>query len=85
MYVGSGIGCSSPLTPSASVSGRSADRRRHLPAALGWLPAVLLGITTAVGAGAVRDVLRRVSAVFGGNGLYATPPVALVRGDMHRR
>ncbi|MEK8173150.1 TRIC cation channel family protein [Streptomyces sp. M19] len=47
--------------------------QKTLAAGLGWLPAVLLGITTAVGGGAVRDVLlRRVPAVFGGNGLYAT-------------
>lgn len=40
---------------------------------LHWLPAVLLGTVTAVGGGAVRDVvLRRVPAIFGGNTLYAT-------------
>jgi uncharacterized membrane protein YeiH len=47
--------------------------QKTLAVGLGWLPALLLGITTAVGGGAVRDVLlRRVPAVFGGNGLYAT-------------
>jgi uncharacterized membrane protein YeiH len=40
---------------------------------LHWLPAVLLGTVTAVGGGAVRDVvLRRVPIIFGGNTLYAT-------------
>jgi uncharacterized membrane protein YeiH len=40
---------------------------------LGWLPAVLLGTITAVGGGAIRDVvLRRVPTVLGGNTLYAT-------------
>lgn len=40
---------------------------------LGWLAAVLLGTITAVGGGAIRDiVLRRVPAVLGGNTLYAT-------------
>ena len=40
---------------------------------LHWLPAVLLGTVTAVGGGAVRDVvLRRVPTIFGGNTLYAT-------------
>ncbi|MFD4404643.1 trimeric intracellular cation channel family protein [Nocardia sp. NPDC058499] len=47
--------------------------QKTLAAGLGWLPAILLGITTAVGGGATRDVLlRRVPAVFGGNGLYAS-------------
>jgi uncharacterized membrane protein YeiH len=40
---------------------------------LHWLPAVLLGTVTAVGGGAVRDiVMRRVPTIFGGNTLYAT-------------
>jgi uncharacterized membrane protein YeiH len=56
--------------------------QKTLAAGLGWLPAVLLGITTAVGGGATRDVLlRRVPAVFGGNGLYATV-AAIVAGTM---
>ncbi|WP_040834986.1 trimeric intracellular cation channel family protein [Nocardia brevicatena] len=56
--------------------------QKTLAAGLGWLPAVLLGITTAVGGGATRDVLlRRVPAVFGGNGLYATV-AAVVAGTM---
>ena len=42
-----------------------------------WLPAVLLGTVTAVGGGAVRDVvLGRVPAIFGGNTLYATCALA---------
>ncbi|WP_459546284.1 trimeric intracellular cation channel family protein [Nocardia sp. X0981] len=56
--------------------------QKTLAAGLGWLPAILLGITTAVGGGATRDVLlRRVPAVFGGNGLYATV-AAVVAGTM---
>lgn len=47
--------------------------QKTLDAGLGWLPALLLGTITAVGGGAVRDiVLRRVPAVLGGNTLYAT-------------
>lgn len=50
---------------------------KTLQAGLGWLPAVLLGTMSAIGGGALRDiVLGRRPAVFGGNGLYAT--VALV-------
>ncbi|HJQ89122.1 MAG TPA: TRIC cation channel family protein [Propionibacteriaceae bacterium] len=42
-------------------------------AGLGWLPAILLGLVTAVGGGAVRDIaLRRIPTVLGGNTLYAT-------------
>lgn len=56
--------------------------QKTLAAGLGWLPAVLLGTTTAVGGGALRDVLlRRVPAVFGGNALYATVAAA-VAGTM---
>ena len=48
--------------------------QKTLDAGLGWLPAILLGVITAVGGGAVRDVvLRRVPGVLGGNTLYATP------------
>jgi uncharacterized membrane protein YeiH len=51
----------------------AAGAQKTLDAGLGWLPAVLLGTITAVGGGAVRDiVLRRVPAVLGGNTLYAT-------------
>ncbi|AZS83933.1 trimeric intracellular cation channel family protein [Streptomyces griseoviridis] len=53
-----------------------AGAQKTLAAGLGWLPAVLLGTITAVGGGAVRDLLlRRVPAVLGGNGLYATVAV----------
>ena len=51
----------------------SAGAQKTLAVGLGWLPAVLLGTVTAVGGGAVRDVvLRRVPGVLGGNTLYAT-------------
>jgi uncharacterized membrane protein YeiH len=47
--------------------------QKALAAGLGWLPAVLLGVITAVGGGMVRDLfLLRVPAIFGGNTLYAT-------------
>src|SRR5699024_11427617 len=37
------------------------------------LPAILLGITSAVGGGVIRDVLvGRIPAIFGGGPLYAT-------------
>jgi uncharacterized membrane protein YeiH len=56
--------------------------QKTLAVGLGWLPAVLLGITTAVGGGATRDViLRRVPSILGGNGLYATV-AAIVAGVM---
>ncbi|KAF5998767.1 trimeric intracellular cation channel family protein [Streptomyces sp. WAC00263] len=55
-----------------------AGANKTLAAGLGWLPAVLLGTVTAVGGGALRDiVLGRVPAVFGRNGLYATVAVAV--------
>lgn len=51
----------------------TAGAQKTLDSGLGWLPAVLLGTITAVGGGAVRDlVLRRVPGVLGGNTLYAT-------------
>lgn len=51
----------------------SAGALKTLGSGLGWLPAILLGTITAVGGGAVRDiVLRRIPAIFGGNTLYAT-------------
>lgn len=63
--------------------------QKTLALGLGWLPAVLLGTITAVGGGAVRDImLRQVPAIFGGNTLYATcaliasgAMVALYRAD----
>jgi uncharacterized membrane protein YeiH len=55
----------------------AAGAQKTLDAGLGWLPAILLGTITAVGGGAVRDiVLRRVPAVLGGNTLYATCALA---------
>jgi uncharacterized membrane protein YeiH len=50
--------------------------QKALEADLGWLPAVMLGVITAVGGGMVRDVfLLRVPSIFGGNTLYATSAV----------
>lgn len=47
--------------------------QKGLLAGLGWLPAIVLGMTTAIGGGMVRDVLlMKVPTVFGGNTLYAT-------------
>ncbi len=47
--------------------------QKALNAGLGWLPAMLLGVVTAVGGGAVRDIaLREVPTILGGNTLYAT-------------
>jgi uncharacterized membrane protein YeiH len=47
--------------------------QKALEAGLGWLPAILLGMITAVGGGMVRDVmLLKVPTIFGGNTLYAT-------------
>lgn len=55
-----------------------AGANKTLTAGLGWLPAILLGTLTAVGGGALRDVvLGRMPAVFGGNGLYATVALAV--------
>ena len=51
----------------------TAGAQKTLAVGLGWLPAIILGTVTAVGGGAVRDiVLRRVPGVLGGNTLYAT-------------
>ena len=47
--------------------------QKALMAGLGWLPAILLGMVTAIGGGMVRDLfLMKVPTVFGGNTLYAT-------------
>lgn len=47
--------------------------QKSLDADLGWLAAIAMGIVTAVGGGAVRDVmLLRIPRIFGGNTLYAT-------------
>ena len=46
---------------------------KTLSAGLGIIPAVMLGVITAVGGGAIRDIaVGRIPAVFGGNTLYAT-------------
>lgn len=46
---------------------------KALGVGLAWLPAILLGLVTAVGGGMVRDIaVGRVPAIFGGNTLYAT-------------
>lgn len=46
---------------------------KALDAGLTWLPAMLIGLVTAVGGGMIRDLLvGRIPAVFGGNTLYAT-------------
>ncbi|WP_138443297.1 trimeric intracellular cation channel family protein [Sinomonas susongensis] len=46
---------------------------KALGAGLGWLPAILLGVLTAVGGGMIRDiVIGRLPVIFGGNTLYAT-------------
>src|SRR5690554_1834502 len=51
--------------------------QKALDADLGWLPAIILGIVTAVGGGMVRDVLlMKVPSIFGGNTLYATSSFA---------
>jgi len=55
----------------------AAGAAKTLAVGLGWLPAILLGTITAVGGGAVRDVvLRRVPGILGGNTLYATCAIA---------
>ena len=55
----------------------AAGAQKTLAVGLGWLPAILLGTITAVGGGAVRDVvLRRVPGVLGGNTLYASCAIA---------
>lgn len=39
-----------------------------------WPPALLLGVMTAVGGSAIRDIsIGRIPAIFGGHHLYATP------------
>ncbi|MFF2201759.1 trimeric intracellular cation channel family protein [Streptomyces sp. NPDC058145] len=59
-----------------------AGAQKTLSVGLGWLPAVLLGTITAVGGGAIRDLLlARTPAIFGGTPLYATVAV-LVSGVM---
>ena len=51
----------------------AAGAQKTLDVGLSWLPAVLLGTVTAVGGGAMRDlIVRRIPQIFGGNTLYAT-------------
>lgn len=51
--------------------------QKTLAVGLGWLAALLLGTITAVGGGAVRDVvLRQIPGILGGNTLYATCALA---------
>lgn len=51
----------------------AAGAQKTLDAGLWWLPAIMLGVITAVGGGMVRDVmLLKVPTIFGGNTLYAT-------------
>lgn len=50
---------------------------KTLTAGFGIMPALLLGLMTAVGGGMIRDVCAgNVPQVFGGNHLYATPALA---------
>lgn len=47
---------------------------KTMAAGYGIMPALLLGITTAIGGGMIRDITAgNVPTVFGGNNLYATP------------
>ena len=46
---------------------------KGLAAGLGWVPAIFLGVVTAVFGGIIRDVLvRETPAIFGGKPIYAT-------------
>lgn len=55
----------------------AAGAQKSLAVGIGWLPAILLGTITAVGGGAIRDIVtRRVPTVLGGNTLYATCAIA---------
>ncbi|MFW0155546.1 trimeric intracellular cation channel family protein [Rothia sp. P6271] len=49
---------------------------KSLGIGLHWLPAIALGVVTAVGGGVLRDMMvNRVPAILGGNSLYATVAV----------
>jgi len=55
----------------------AAGAQKSLSVGLDWLPAILLGTITAVGGGAIRDIVtRRVPTVLGGTTLYATCAIA---------
>mgnify|MGYP002737848855 CR=1 FL=1 len=46
---------------------------KAMAAGLAWMPAVMLGVITAIGGGMLRDIMvREVPGVFGGTPLYAT-------------
>ena len=65
------------LDAMALGSWAAAGALRTLSFGFEWVPAILLGTITAVGGGALRDVvLRRTPTVLGGNTLYATCAVA---------
>lgn len=50
---------------------------KTLAAGFGWEAALLLGVMTAVGGGAIRDIcVGRIPGIFGGSPLYATPAIA---------
>lgn len=52
---------------------------KSLALGLHWLPAIALGVTTAVGGGALRDIMvNRIPSIFGGSSLYAT--IAVIGG-----
>lgn len=60
---------------------------KALTLGLDWLPAVLLGVTTAVGGGMIRDIaVGQVPTVFGGNTLQVVPAVlaALTMAGFHQ-
>lgn len=46
---------------------------KAMAAGLDWMPSILLGVTTAIGGGMLRDIMvNEVPGVFGGTPLYAT-------------
>ena len=46
---------------------------KSLGLGLHWVPSILLGVTTAVGGGVLRDIMvNRIPSVLGGSSLYAT-------------
>lgn len=60
--------------------------QKTLLAGFGIMPAVMLGLITAVGGGMIRDISAgQVPQVFGGNNLYATPALvsALIMVAFH--